>query len=280
MSRVFARAWEDYELLDAGDSAKLERWGKIITIRPDRNAYFKPGWPRAEWVRLAHFEFREKSAQSGEWIPLKRDFPSEWQIGFSNIRLNLKLTQFKHLGVFPEQQYNWEFVEQNLSPGDRFLNLFGYTGAVSLVARSKGADVFHIDSVKQIIAWGKDNMNLSGLTDIHWVLEDAMKFAAREVKRGRQYKGIIMDPPAFGLGANKERWKIEDKIGELLKLGKELLEPTGFLIVNTYSPRLNLSDIQDITSVIFPEKQVEIHKLAVESSTKKVLEYGEITRIV
>jgi 23S rRNA (cytosine1962-C5)-methyltransferase len=279
MSRTFTNHWKDYELLDAGNSKKLERWGKVVTIRPDRNAYFKSGSPESEWKSLAHFEFVEKTTNSGEWIELKPGTSRDWQIQFNKITLNLKLTQFKHVGVFPEQRTNWDFVAQHLNEGDRFLNLFGYTGAVSLVARSKGADVFHCDSIKQIIQWGKENMEASGLSDIHWILEDALKFAQREVKRGNKYKGIIMDPPAFGLGANKERWKIEDKFSELLHLAKDLVEPGGFIIANTYSPRLEIDEIKKITSKIFPSNQVEVSKLCIKSVTGKVIEYGELTRI-
>ncbi|MBI3133895.1 MAG: class I SAM-dependent methyltransferase [Bacteroidetes bacterium] len=280
MSRVFANHWNDYELLDAGNAKKLERWGKIITIRPDRNAYFKPGSPESEWKNLAHFEFTEHSANSGEWQELKAGTPREWQIKFQSVTLNLKLTRFKHIGVFPEQSYNWDFVSNHLNPGDRFLNLFGYTGAVSLVARSKGAAVFHCDSVKQIISWGKENMESSGLSDIHWILEDALKFAQREVKRGNKYRGICMDPPAFGLGANKERWKIEDKFSELLELAVSLAEPGGFIIANTYSPRLSITDIQATVSSLFPSKNAAVNKLCVKSVTGKVIEYGELTRLL
>ena len=279
MSRVFPNPWKDYELLDAGNSKKLERWGTIVTIRPDRNAYFKQGSPETEWKKLAHFEFVEHTANSGEWVALKQNTPREWQIKFQEITLNLKLTKFKHIGVFPEQSYNWEFVSAQLKPGDRFLNLFGYTGAVSLVARSKGADVFHCDSVKQIINWGKENMESSALTDIHWILEDALKFAQREVKRGNKYKGILMDPPAFGLGANKERWKIEDKFSELLQMANALVEPTGFIIANTYSPRLNADQIIQIADTACPGKRLEVNKLSIRSATGKIIEYGELTRI-
>lgn len=280
MSRTFTDHWNDYELIDAGNSKKLERWGSIITIRPDRNAYFRPVLSEIEWKQKAHFEFVEKTPNSGDWLELKKDSPHEWQIRFEAITLNLKLTKFKHLGIFPEQRSNWDFVSQHLSEGDRFLNLFGYTGAVSVVARKKGAEVYHCDSIKQIISWGRDNMNASGLSDIHWVLEDALKFAQREVNRGNKYRGIIMDPPAFGLGANKERWKIEDKFSELLELGKSLMLPKSFLIVNTYSPRLSTKEINQISKSIFPENSVAISKLCIRSTTGKIIEYGELTRVV
>jgi len=279
MSRIFANHWKDYELIDAGNEKKLERWGSVITIRPERNAYFKSVLSEQEWKKKAHFEFVEKTANSGEWIEIKPVENRNWQIKFDQLVFKLKLTQFKHVGIFPEQRINWDFVSDNLKEGDRFLNLFGYTGAVSLAARNKGADVFHCDSVKQIITWGKENMESSGLSDIHWVQEDAMKFAQREVKRGSQYKGIIMDPPAFGLGANKERWKIEDKFPELLQLAKSLMQPNGFIIINTYSPRLDIKSIKEIAGKVFTKNKIEVNRLCIESTSGKVIEYGELTRI-
>ena len=279
MSRIFTQHWNDYELIDAGNNKKLERWGKIVTIRPERNAYFKAAFSENEWKQKAHFEFIEKTSNSGEWIALKPGTPGKWQIHFDGITLNLELTKFKHVGVFPEQRTNWDFVKNHLSPGDRFLNLFGYTGAVSLVARKKGADVYHCDSVKQIISWSKENMESSGLSDIHWILEDAMKFAQREVKRGNRYKGIIMDPPAFGLGANKERWKIEDKFPELLVLAKSLVQTNGFILINTYSPRLQVEKINQLCTEIFSGYKIEVNKLCLRSTSGKIIEYGELTRI-
>ncbi|MBK9190093.1 MAG: class I SAM-dependent methyltransferase [Crocinitomicaceae bacterium] len=280
MSRIFSESWNDYELLDAGNNKKLERWGTVVTIRPERNAYFRPALAESEWKKTAHFEFVEKTANSGEWKILQKNVPQEWQIRFGEIVLNLRLTKFKHVGLFPEQRINWDFVSEHLESGDRFLNLFGYTGAVSVVARKKEADVFHCDSIKQIIQWGKENMEASNLSDIHWILEDALKFAQREVKRGNKYKGIIMDPPAFGLGANKERWKIENKFEELISIAKDLTDRGGFIIANTYSPRLEQKEIMEITRKIFPSSDISCNKLCIRSKTGKIIEYGELTRII
>lgn len=279
MGRVYAEHWKDYELIDAGSNQKLERWGNIITIRPDRNAYFKPVLSRKEWLDKAHFQFNETSKSKGNWEQLKSDTPTSWQIQCKGLFFNLKLTQFKHLGIFPEQKTNWDFIENNLKEGDKFLNLFGYTGGASITAKSAGADVFHCDSVKQINAWAKENMESSNLSDIRWVHDDALKFAQRELKRGNRYAGIIMDPPAFGIGAKKERWKIENKFHELLDITFGLLEPNGFLIANTYSPRLNEQKIKEIVREVVQNKKVEISTLAIKTTTGKILEYGELTRI-
>lgn len=279
MQTTYSKFWNDYDLIDAGNDKKLERWGDVITIRPDRNAYFPSVMSDREWRQLANFEFIEQGKKSGEWVSLKNDSPKEWSIKYKELTFNLKLTKFKHVGIFPEQQTNWDFIEERIKPNDRFLNLFGYTGAASLVAKKSGADVFHCDSVKQIITWSKENMEASNLEDIHWVVDDALKFAQKEAKRGKKYNGIIMDPPAFGIGAKKERWKLENKLPELLKTAKELLEHDGFLILNTYSPKLKPRDIWNIAQPIFSNKKVDVTRLSARTSTEKRLDYGELTRI-
>lgn len=279
MSQLFANHWKDYELLDAGGNKKLERWGKVRTIRPERNAYFRSVQTHEEWRVQADFEFVEHSNTKGEWKQLNPQAPREWAINYKALQFKLQLTKFKHVGIFPEQQANWAFIENHLNEGDRFLNLFGYTGAASLVARAQGADVFHCDSVKQVITWGRENMELSGLSDIHWVLEDALKFAQREVKRGRSYKGIIMDPPAFGIGAKKERWKIEDLFPELLETVLKLKEDDGVIISNTYSPRLEEKEILQIGNALIQSEKIKVDTLCLKTTTDKVIEYGQRTLI-
>ncbi|PAJ71726.1 SAM-dependent methyltransferase [Pseudoalteromonas sp. NBT06-2] len=274
MKRTFTKHWNDYELIDAGNQEKLERWGDIITIRPDMNAYFKAILSEKEWRNKAHFEFVESSKSSGTWQALKKGPPTKWAINFKQLTLNIELTKFKHVGIFPEQRVNWDFIADNLNDGDRFLNLFAYTGAASIAARAKGADVFHCDSVKQVISWGNENMQSSGLSDIHWIHEDALKFAQREIKRGKKYNGIVMDPPAFGIGAKKQRWKIENKFPELLAAALELKEPGGFIVINTYSPRLDEEKIRKITKELVAHEKVEVTTLSMRTTTGKTLEYG------
>jgi len=286
MKRIYSKHWPDYELIDAGDNKKLERWGTIITIRPDRNAYFKPVLSINEWNQRAHYEFIELSANGGAWSSLKKNFPisndhevPNWQISFNKCVFNLRLTKFKHLGIFPEQQINWEFISNHLSNNAKFLNLFAYTGGASLIANSKNSEVYHCDSVKQIITWAKNNMESSKQKGIHWVLDDALKFAKKEVKRGKKYDGIIMDPPAFGIGINKERWKIETKFPELVEIASELLSKKGFLIINTYSPKLKEELIRNTVQTHFSSKNIDIKKLSLKTTTGKILEYGELTRV-
>lgn len=279
MTRIYTSHWNDYELIDAGNNQKLERWGDIVTIRPERNAYFTPVLNKKEWESRAHFRFNEETRTKGNWEQLKPGIKKQWKISCGKSVFNLKLTQFKHLGIFPEQKTNWDFIREHLNTDERFLNLFGYTGGASIVAKARGADVYHCDSVKQINAWAKENMESSGLSDIRWVHDDALKFAQRELKRGNKYKGVIMDPPAYGIGAKKERWKIENKFQELLEVAMGLLESDGFLIANTYSPRLKAEKIKKVTNELVQNKRVEIATLSIKSTTGKTLEYGELTRI-
>ena len=277
--KTYSSAWEDYELIDAGGGKKLERWGTVYTIRPEVQAYFHSGKPFDEWKELAHWEFISKSGQSGTWKKLKENAPEQWIIGYETLKFQLELTKFKHLGLFPEQQTNWEFIEKRISKNDKFLNLFAYTGGSSLAARCAGSDTFHVDSIKQLISWAKVNMEASGLTDIKWVLEDAMKFAAREQKRGNKYKGIVMDPPAWGLGAKGEKWKLEDKIEELMSTVATLLSRDGFLVMNTYSPTLEINTIKSLANRYFKHKSIEVSELWMQTTTGKDLYFGNLLRV-
>jgi 23S rRNA (cytosine1962-C5)-methyltransferase len=277
--RIYSEAWKDYELIDSGGGKKLERWGSIITIRPEVQAYFKSEKTFKEWDQIAHWEFVSKDGKSGKWKSLKKDSPTEWSIMFNKLSFNLELTKFKHVGIFPEQRENWDFIRKNISANDKFLNLFAYTGAASCVARWAKADVVHVDSVKQLISWARKNMEESKLEDIKWVLEDALKFASREQKRGNKYKGIIMDPPAWGIGAKGEKWKLEEKLEELLTTASTIMERDGFLILNTYSPTVDLKLIQRLAKRIFPKKTTEVKELWMKTTTGKELLYGNLLRV-
>lgn len=277
--RVFTQGWEDYELIDAGGGKKLERWGKIITIRPELQAYFKSEIPFSEWSKMAHWEFIPKGGQSGVWKQLKKDAPREWVITYQKLRFRLELTKFKHLGLFPEQRINWDLISEKITSEDRFLNLFAYTGAASCVARYTGAETVHVDSVKQLITWAKSNMEESRLLNIKWVLEDALKFAQREQKRGNKYKGIIMDPPAYGHGAKGEKWILEEKIDELMASAAELLDDDAFLIMNTYSPTLDNDMISWLAEMYCEGRQIEVKELWMKTTTGKDLYYGNLLRI-
>ncbi len=276
--KVFASGWKEYELLDAGGGKKLERWGKIITIRPEVQAYFKSGMPFEKWYELAHWEFIESKSQKGTWKKLKPEAPEDWTISFEELSFDLHLTGFKHLGIFPEQNYNWKLIADEIHEGDRFLNLFAYTGAASCVAKAQGADVYHVDSVKQLISWASENMERSGLSDIRWVHDDALKFAKRVARRGDKFDMIIMDPPAWGVGAKNEKWRLEDKLDELLSTVAEILSEDGVLILNTYSPKVNGDLIKELASIYLSGRKNEVVELWMKTSSGKELYYGNLLR--
>jgi 23S rRNA (cytosine1962-C5)-methyltransferase len=279
IERIYAENWSDYELLDAGGGKKLERFGKIITIRPELQAYFHTGWSFEKWHELAHVEFIEKSSNKGYWKKLK-ECPDSWNISFHEITCKLELTQFKHIGIFPEQEVNWRFIQDNLQANQRFLNLFAYTGIASLAAKTiTDTHVTHVDSVKQLISWSNENQSLSEMENIRFLHDDALKFAQKEVKRGNKYDGIIMDPPAFGLGAKGEKWILEEKLPALFEVAKELLSPNGFLIVNTYSPKLKIERLHYLAQKNFPTYDIQLVELWRKTKTNKDLFYGFLLRI-
>lgn len=247
----YPEKWADYELLDSGDFEKLERFGKYILIRPEPKALWEKSLSDREWNNLAHTKFSQgagfgKSGKedAGTWNLLKK-MPERWMIDYGKPKFSLRmgLTSFKHVGVFPEQAPNWNYIysevlrikKEGVSE-PKILNLFAYTGAASLAARAAGAQVTHLDSVKQVITWARDNMELSGLDNIRWVIEDALKFVKREVKRGNRYNGLILDPPAYGHGPDGEKWKLDELLFDLLKGCREILEPEkSFMVLNLYS---------------------------------------------
>lgn len=279
--KQYSQAWDSYELIDAGGGKKIERFGNLTLIRPELQAYFKSEIPFTKWDEMADWEFVEDHKKKGYWknLQAKEDLPTTWEIGYGGLKLKLELTKFKHVGLFPEQNSNWDFISKNLKKGDKFLNLFAYTGAASLVAKKAKVDVLHVDSVKQLISWAKENMEKSELSDVKWVLEDALKFAQREVKRGNRYDGIIMDPPAFGLGAKGEKWILEEKLPFLLETASQLLNKRGFLIVNTYSPKLTLKHLETIAKRYFDETEISLTELWMKTKTGKELFYGNVLKV-
>ena len=241
----------DYELIDSGDFEKLERFGRYVVRRPEPQAIWRRSLTEEEWRRLADASFLRdgRSEERGEWR-LRSGMPSRWTVDYAyegmRLRMRLGLTSFKHVGLFPEQAANWNFNYDNCvrmraeGRTPKVLNLFAYTGGATLAARAAGADTTHVDSVKQVVTWARENMEQSGLEGVRWIVEDALKFVQREVRRGNRYNGIILDPPAYGRGANGEKWILEDNIGEMLECCARLLEPRGaFLVLNLYSMGLS-----------------------------------------
>ncbi|MES2690756.1 MAG: class I SAM-dependent methyltransferase [Bacteroidota bacterium] len=250
--------WKNYELLDCGELEKLEKFGDIVLRRPEPQALWKKQWTEQEWNKLADVKFVQKGSHSGEWKK-NRAVNDKWTLKYGHdelkITFNLSLTSFKHVGIFPEQALNWDFIYNSVkkikAEQPRVLNLFAYTGGASLAAKAAGADVTHVDSIKQVINWSRENMESSGLKDIRWVVEDALKFVKREVKRGKKYNGIILDPPAYGIGTNGERWKLEDSINEILNDIAQLLDEEHFLVLNVYSLGLSPLILENLLNTNF-----------------------------
>lgn len=239
--------WSDYELLDSGNFEKLERFGRYVIARPEPQAIWDRSMRAEEWDRLADARFRKdrRSDDRGEWI-LRSGMPEQWFVGYENgglqLRMRLGLTSFKHVGIFPEQSENWNFIYRQVRdrfPRAKVLNLFAYTGGASLAARAAGAEVTHVDSVKPVVSWARENMEASGLDGIRWIVDDALKFVRRELRRGHLYQGIILDPPAYGRGPDGEKWVLEEHLNEMLRTCGQLLDRNGFLVLNLYSMGLS-----------------------------------------
>ncbi len=257
MQSFTPKNWQEYELLDCGNFEKLERFGSVIIRRPEPQALWDKSWDEIEWKKLTDITFKQKGSHAGEWINPKKKH-TKWHLPYQTreyeLKFNLSLTSFKHVGIFPEQAANWDYIYDHLKgmEAPKFLNLFAYTGGASIAAKAAGADVTHVDSIKQVISWSKENMESSKLDNIRWVVEDAMKFVKREVKRGKTYHGIILDPPAYGIGTNGERWQLEESINELLKDIALLLDPKEhFLILNVYSLGLSALLVQNLVKQNF-----------------------------
>ena len=279
-----AENWKDYELIDCGDFEKLERFGNVILIRPEPQAVWGKGLSESEWTKLHHIRFKGRSATSGEWIKKDQKTPDRWHINYKNgditLKFRLALTSFKHLGIFPEQAVNWDYIIKCIgsfkTEQPKVLNLFAYTGGASLAACAAGAETTHVDSIKQVVSWANENQTLSGLENIRWTVEDALKFVKREVKRGRKYNGIILDPPAYGHGPNGEKWKLEDNIKEMMEDVVKLLDDEEhFLILNTYSLGFSSVIVENLIRSSFPEVQnLESGELYLQASSGYKLPLG------
>lgn len=282
----------DYELIDCGNFEKLERFGKYITIRPEPQAVWSTKLDEKEWDERAHVRFVSRSSSAGTWDKL-REMPDQWKIGYTlpneqTIRFRLGLTSFKHVGIFPEQAVNWNFIQEQVAglkskvETPRVLNLFAYTGGASLAARVAGADVTHLDAIKQVVTWARENMELSNLDNIRWLVEDALTYVRREVKRGKTYQGIILDPPAYGHGPNGENWKLEDMIQEMMQGVSRLLDPeNSFLILNTYSLGFSAMIIRNLFYENFGEraKQAEWGEIYLNATSGVQLPLGVFGRL-
>lgn len=284
------QASKDYELLDSGGGEKLERFGSILLSRPDPQALWNKNGGEEVWNKAeAHFT---RGEQKGEW-QFKKEIPKHWPIEFGGLTFLIKPTAFKHTGLFPEQAPNWDWtrniIKQALVTDPQkeieVLNLFGYTGGASLAVAQAGAKVVHVDGSKSAITWARENARLSGLEEkpIRWILEDARLFVDREIKRGRKYDAIIMDPPAFGHGPKKELWRIEEHFLALMSACSKLLKDKPlFFLINGYSA--GYSALAYENNLLELKKkyggELEIGELTLEESkTGRLLPCGIFARI-
>jgi 23S rRNA (cytosine1962-C5)-methyltransferase len=253
-----ADGWKDYELLDTGDGERLERWGKYILRRPDPQVIWPPKENTQFWERFdAHYH--RSSSGGGNW-EIRGQLPERWIVHYRNLAFYIKPMGFKHTGLFPEQATNWEWFSDQIKihAGQvRVLNLFAYTGGATVAAAQAGAAVCHVDAAKGMVTWAKENLLLSGMSDrpVRFIVDDVLKFVQREIRRERQYEGIIMDPPSFGRGPNGEIWKIEDEIYGLVKECVEVLAPNPrFFLINSYTTGLAPTVLKNILSLTVGER--------------------------
>ncbi len=295
MKLLHPSSWKDYELIDSGEGEKLERFGKYFLIRPEPQAIWQRTLPENKWHQMAHAHFNREQKDhfrfgddvKGGWKKLQ-SIPDSWDVNYQyknlTLTLRLALTSFGHVGIFPEQGENWNFIFDTVSSwnkkGSRVLNLFAYTGAASVVARSAGADVTHCDASRPGLNWANQNMQQNHLDNIRWVYEDALKFVKREAKRGNKYSGIIMDPPPYGRGPDGEKWTLQEKLDELISLSHELLEPQQcFFILSMYAVGLSATVGLNVVRTHFKNMEEEFGEFFLKPKIGSDLPMGTFVRL-
>ncbi len=298
MQILFPTYWKDYELVDSGGFEKLERFGQYLLIRPEPQAIWRPAMERPEWLRRAHAlfsreqkdKFRFSDDVNGGWKKLK-SMPDNWNVSYNygemQLQLRLGLTSFGHVGLFPEQGENWNFISDTIrgwkmvGEKPRVLNLFAYTGAASMAATQAGAVVTHCDASRPGLNWANQNMQLNQLDGIRWVYEDALKFIRREAKRGNHYHGVIMDPPPYGRGPEGEKWTLQEKLDELVGYAREILDPANsFFILSMYAAGLPAMVGLNVVKTHFQETDVQWGEFALKGVNDRHLPMGTFVRFL
>ena len=278
---LLAKDFDDYEIISMSGGEKLERWGKYYLLRPDPEIIWEDTLDKS----IAHAHYHRSNKGGGFW-EIKKSLPERWTVNYKNLTFNVKLMGFKHTGVFPEQSVNWDFIIDKIKSSSKkvkVLNLFAYTGCASVAALSAGAEVVHVDSSRWMIEWAKENVKSSNLEDkpIRFLVDDCVKFVKREIRRGNKYDAIIMDPPSYGRGANKEVWDVENDLFNLLKLCKVILEDEPlFFIINSYTASLSQAVLNNILKIVLGEKPGNITsgELGIKAKNGLILPCGVYAR--
>jgi 23S rRNA (cytosine1962-C5)-methyltransferase len=277
LTTIIAEPWDDWGLIDCGNGEKLERYGRFTVVRPEPQAMWAPA--RADWDPDATFVPASDEEGGGRWVQ-HRPAPRQWELARGGVRFNASLTPFRHLGFFPDMAPQWDWMRARIEGGPaanaEVLNLFGYTGVGTLQLSDAGARLVHVDASKKSVDQGKDNARLSGMADkpIRWIVDDASKFSAREVRRGRRYDGILLDPPKFGRGPEGELWRLEDNLAPLLADCRKLLDSDSrFLVLTVYAVRMSALAIGELVTQTFGDLggTVEMGEMAVREEARGLL---------
>lgn len=265
--------WKEYKLLDFGNGVKIEQFNNIVTIRPETNAINNLSKTLRFWQNKADYIYNSTTVDGGKWNEEKSP---EWFINYKtnsiNSKFKLQLSNSKHLGIFPEQAVNWDFIASKIKPTDKVLNLFAYSGAISIISAQKCSEVTHIDSSKTAIKQAKENAELNNIKNIRFIIDDAFFFVKKEEKRNSKYNFIILDPPTYGFGAKGKNWKINKDLEPLLIECKKILNKNGTIILNTYTPKFSFKQILPILEKIFTKKaNIQFGNLSLIDSFKKEL---------
>ena len=249
--------WQDFELIDCSGGEKLERWGSYTVVRPDPQAIWQTPRNRSEWNRQGG-HYKRSSTGGGKWD--RGNLPSDWTIGYKDLTFQVKPMNLKHMGLFPEQATNWDWAMEQIRNADRevsVLNLFAYTGAATVACLKAGASVCHVDAAKGMVAWAKQNAQVSGVIDrpVRWIVDDCAKFVEREIRRCHHYDAIIMDPPSYGRGPGGEVWKLENDLWDFVCLTANVLSDDPlFVLINTYTTGLSPSVLTYMSESIFTKR--------------------------
>ncbi len=249
--------FNDYSVVDCGNGEKLERWGNYFLVRPEPQAIWNTPRTNPRWNKYDALYSRSSSG-GGKWT--NRNLPDSWKISYKNLTFNLKPMNFKHTGIFPEQASNWDYITDMIANAGRpinVLNLFAYTGAATVAAAKAGASVCHVDAAKGMVSWARENAASSGLSNasIRWIVDDCAKFVEREIRRGRRYDAIIMDPPSYGRGPTGEIWKLENNLFDFVNLCSGVLSDAPlFVLISSYTTGLAPSVLKYISDIIFTKR--------------------------